>query len=165
MLFLSHILTDSKIEVIVAASALHDIGKIAIPDSILLKPGRLTTDEFTVMKTHTSKGSEILANIKDTWDDEYGEISLTICLYHHERYDGKGYPHGLKGDEIPISAQIVSLADVYDALINERVYKNAFTKEEAFNMIMNGECGVFGPHILECFQKTRDQFESLDAVS
>lgn len=158
-------LTDSKIEVIVAASALHDIGKIAIPDSILLKPGRLTSDEFSVMKTHTSKGSEILGNIKDTWDDEYGEISLTICLYHHERYDGKGYPEGLVGDAIPISAQIVSLADVYDALINERVYKDAFSKEEAFNMIMNGECGVFGPHILDCFEKTRDQFESLDAAS
>lgn len=158
-------LTQEKIEVIVSASALHDIGKIAIPDSILLKPGRLTDDEFEYMKSHTTRGCEILSNIKDTWDPEYGKVSYEICRHHHERYDGKGYPDGLKGEDIPISAQIVSLADVYDALVNERVYKSAFTKEKAFQMIVTGECGVFSPKILDCFWNVRKEFEGIAEAS
>jgi len=152
-------LTKEKIEVIVSASALHDIGKIAIPDAILLKPGKLTAEEFEYMKSHTTRGCEILKNIKNAWDEEYGAVSYEICRYHHERYDGRGYPDGLKGDQIPISAQIVSVADVYDALVNERVYKSAFSKEQAFQMIATGECGVFSPKILDCFWNVRKEFE------
>lgn len=154
-------LDQEEIEVIVSASALHDVGKIAIPDNILLKPGRLTDEEFACMKTHTTRGGEILLNIRDAWDEEYGKISYQICRHHHEKYDGRGYPDGLVGDEIPIAAQIVSIADVYDALVNERVYKDAFPKGEAFRMIMNGECGKFNPKLLECFRIERKAFEEL----
>ncbi len=149
------------IDVIVSASALHDVGKIAIPDNILLKPGKLTDEEFACMKTHTTRGGEILQNIRNAWDDEYGEISYQICRHHHEKFDGRGYPDGLVGDEIPIAAQIVSIADVYDALVNERVYKDAFPKEEAFRMITEGECGKFNPKLLECFRIERKAFEEL----
>ena len=155
-------LNEHDVDVIVSASALHDVGKVAIPDSILLKPGRLTKDEFEVMKTHTVRGCELIDNIKDIWDDKYARLSYEICRYHHERYDGLGYPDRLKGEEIPISAQIVSLADVYDALVHKRVYKDAFNYEEAYNMIMNGECGVISPKILDCFAKNRDKFEALN---
>lgn len=154
-------LTPERIEVIVSASALHDVGKIAIPDNILLKPGRLTPEEFECMKSHTTRGSEILQNIKDVWDEEYSKVSYEICRHHHEKYDGRGYPDGLAGDDIPISAQIVSIADVYDALVNERVYKDAFSKEQAFHMIVNGECGMFNPRLLECFRRERRAFEEL----
>lgn len=154
-------LTDHIIDVMVPASALHDVGKIAIPDSILLKPGRLTAEEFDVMKTHTTRGCEIIVNIQGAWDDEYAKMSYEICRHHHEKYDGKGYPDGLLGDNIPISAQIVSVADVYDALVNERVYKDAFSKEKAFNMITGGECGQFSPKLMDAFAKVRDKFESL----
>lgn len=152
-------LTKEKIDVIVAASALHDIGKIAIPDSILLKPGKLTDDEFDYMKSHTLRGCEILESMKKNWDEDYQKASYEICRSHHERYDGRGYPDGLKEDEIPVSAQLVSVADVYDALINERCYKAAFSKEEAFYMIINGECGVFSPKLMEAFRAVRRQFE------
>lgn len=154
-------ITDHMISVMVPASALHDVGKIAIPDSILLKPGRLTADEFEVMKSHTTRGCVILKNIEGAWDDEYAKMSYVICRHHHEKYDGKGYPDGLVGDEIPIAAQIVSVADVYDALVNERVYKDAIPKDKAFNMIVGGECGQFSPKLMECFRKVRGQFEAL----
>lgn len=154
-------LTQKEVDVIVSASALHDIGKIAIPDSILLKPGRLTEEEFEYMKSHTTKGGEILNSIKNVWDEEYGKVSYEICRHHHERYDGRGYPDGWKGDQIPLSAQIVSIADVYDALVNERVYKSAFSKEKAFQMIVTGECGVFSPKLLDCFWNVRKDFERL----
>lgn len=154
-------LTPERVEVIVSASALHDIGKIAIPDAILMKPGRLTESEFEYMKAHTTKGGEILNSIKNVWDEEYGKVSYEICRHHHERYDGRGYPDGMKGELIPLSAQIVSVADVYDALVNERAYKSAFSKETAFQMIMTGECGVFSPKILDCFWNVRKEFEKL----
>ncbi len=154
-------LDQEMIDVIVSASALHDVGKIAIPDNILLKPGKLTDEEFACMKTHTTRGGEILQNIRNAWDDEYGKISYQICRHHHEKFDGRGYPDGLVGDEIPIAAQIVSIADVYDALVNERVYKDAFPKEEAFRMITEGECGKFNPKLLECFRIERKAFEEL----
>lgn len=152
-------LNDHKVEVIVAASALHDVGKIAISDSILLKPGKLTDDEFTEMKTHTTRGADFIMRVKDMWDEEYSEAGYEIAKYHHEKYGGKGYPEGLAGDEIPIAAQIVSIADVYDALISKRCYKAAFEKREAYDMIMNGECGAFNPDILECFKSRVNDFE------
>lgn len=156
-------LTEHQIEVIVTASSMHDIGKITIPDSILLKPARLTKDEFEYMKSHTTRGCDIINQIKDIWDEEYRKVSYDICRHHHERYDGKGYPDGIKGDDIPISAQIVSVADVYDALVCERVYKEAYSPEVAFHMIITGECGVFSPKLLECFRKARGDFEQLAA--
>lgn len=152
-------LTPEKIETIVSTSALHDIGKITIPDKILLKPGKLTKEEFEYMKSHTTRGCEILDTIKQEWDTEARKISYEICRHHHERYDGKGYPDGLKGEQIPISAQLVSVADVYDALVNERCYKDAFSTDEAFRMIINGECGVFSPKLMEVFRKVRKEFE------
>ena len=154
-------LTPEQVNMISTASALHDIGKISIPDSILLKKEKLTPEEYEQMKQHSYKGYLLLQNIKDIWSEEYAQISCDIAHYHHERYDGKGYPDGLKGDEIPISAQLVSLADVYDALVNVRCYKNAYTKNEAFDMIINEECGVFSPKLLECMKLSRKEFESL----
>lgn len=157
-------LTEEKIEQIASASALHDIGKIAIPDNILLKPGKLTEDEYEYMKSHASRGAEILQQIEGVWDGEYGTICYEICRHHHERYDGRGYPDALKGEEIPISAQIVSIADVYDALTSERVYKEAYTPEQAFHMIVSGDCGVFSPKLLESFRNVRKEFEALAGV-
>lgn len=154
-------LSEHDIEVMVPASALHDVGKIAIPDSILLKPGKLTPEEFECMKTHTTKGCAILENIVGLWDEEYKRVSCEICRYHHERYDGKGYPDALKGEEIPISAQIVAVADVYDALISKRVYKDAYTKAIAYDMIIHGQCGTFSDKILDCFTRVREDFEAL----
>lgn len=154
-------LTKETVEMIASASALHDIGKISIPDHILLKPGKLTNEEFDYMKLHTLKGCDILNSIKNVWGDKYSKLNYEICRHHHERYDGKGYPDNLKGDEIPVSAQIVSVADVYDALVSERVYKKAFSKEEAFEMIMEGKCGTFSPKLLRCFQECRSEFENL----
>ncbi len=154
-------LTDEDVQVIVATSALHDVGKIAISDKILLKPGRLTAEEFEYMKSHTTRGFDLLKSLESVWDDDYRKVCYEICRHHHERYDGKGYPDGLKGEDIPISAQIVSIADVYDALVSERVYKNAYSKEEAFRMIVSGECGVFSPKLTECFRSVKEQFEKL----
>ncbi len=154
-------LTESELDVIVTASALHDVGKVAIPDSILLKPGRLTDEEFMEMKQHTIRGCKILEEIKELWSGDYGKASYDICRHHHERYDGRGYPDGIAGEDIPISAQLVAIADVYDALTNDRCYKKAFTPEEAFNMIMEGQCGTFSGKILKAFERTRDEFERL----
>lgn len=154
-------LDKNMVEMITAASALHDVGKIAIPDEVLLKPGRLTDEEFALMKTHTTKGSDLLKQIEGIWSDDYQKMSYEICRYHHERYDGRGYPDGLEGEDIPISAQIVSVADVYDALVCERVYKAAFPKDKAFQMILNGECGTFSPRLMEAFKKVREDFEKL----
>ena len=136
--------------IITTASALHDIGKIGIDEKILNKPGKLTDEEFEIMKTHTVIGASILENLDVYRNEELVKTARDICRWHHERYDGKGYPDGLKGDEIPISAQVVSLADVYDALVSKRVYKKSFTHEQAMKMILNGECGQFNPILLEC---------------
>ena len=154
-------LDEDFVEVIVAASSLHDVGKISIPDNILLKPGRLTEEEFMIMKSHTIKGCEIVEKIEDIWDEEYKSVSYQICRHHHERFDGRGYPDKLVGDEIPIAAQIVSIADVYDALVCERVYKKAFPKDVAFHMIMNGDCGIFSPKLLESFRKVKEEYEAV----
>lgn len=154
-------LDAEKIDIITEASAMHDIGKIVIPDHILLKPAKLTTDEFEVMKTHTTKGCEIISSISKQQDERYLQYSYEICRYHHERYDGLGYPDGLKGQDIPIAAQIVSIADVYDALVSKRVYKKAFSKKNAYDMIQEGKCGIFSPEMLICFEKARAQYEGL----
>lgn len=147
-------ITKEQTALIVNASALHDIGKIAIPDSILLKPGKLTKDEFEEMKKHTIYGCEILERFKQE-DNDFYKYCYEICRYHHERYDGKGYPDGLKGEEIPIWAQVVSIVDVYDALVSERVYKTPYDVHEAARMIEEGECGTFSPEILDCFRLAR----------
>ena len=147
-------LTDEAIEKISSASILHDVGKIAIPDSILNKPGRLTSEEFEAMKLHTVKGCEILANMTDFLDAKTYEYSYDICRHHHERWDGRGYPDGIKGDEISIWAQVVAIADVYDALISPRVYKAPYEHSIAVKMIYNGECGIFNPKVLESFNRT-----------
>ena len=131
------------------ASALHDIGKIGIDEKILNKPGKLTKEEFDIMKTHTLIGATMLENLKMYQGEILLEVAYQICRWHHERYDGKGYPDGLVGEEIPISAQVVSLADAYDALISDRVYKKAYSHEQAVKMILNGECGAFNPVLLE----------------
>lgn len=153
-------LTRQKIDTIVRASALHDIGKIAVPDSILLKPGRLTDEEREIMCGHTTKGCEILQLLEDVQDDEQYIEAYNICRHHHERHDGKGYPDGLAGDDIPLSARLVSLVDVYDALVSVRCYKKPFDKETAYNMIMEGKCGVFAPELLECFKQCRQALEA-----
>lgn len=154
-------LNSQNIKVIEQASAMHDIGKIAIPDSILLKPGKLTSEEFDVMKTHTTKGSEIIQRIARVQGEEYSKYCYEICRYHHERFNGRGYPDGLKEDEIPIAAQIVSVADVYDALVSKRVYKSAYALEEAYEMIQNGECGVFAPKLMKCLEASKTEFERI----
>ncbi|MBQ3796374.1 MAG: response regulator [Butyrivibrio sp.] len=156
-------LNPHLLDVITQASAMHDIGKISVPDTILLKPGRLTNEEFEVMKSHTTRGSEVIEMIKDVQDKEYYEISLDICRHHHERYDGGGYPDGLKGDECSIAAQLTAIADVYDALVSDRVYKAAFPTDKAYEMIKNGECGVFSPKIMACFEFARTDMEKLVA--
>lgn len=138
---------------ITTASALHDIGKIGIDEKILNKPGKLTAEEFEIMKQHTVIGEEMLKNLEFYQDEELVRYAREICRWHHERYDGRGYPDGLVGDEIPIAAQVVSMADVYDALTSERVYKKAFSHEKAMEMILNGECGTFHPLLLECLQE------------
>jgi len=158
-------LTADRVEMIAKASVLHDIGKISISDTVLLKPGRLTKEEFEIMKTHTTKGCEILTKLVDVWSADYQKVSYEIARYHHERFDGKGYPDALAGDAIPISAQLVSLADVYDALVSTRVYKAAYPREEAFRMIMNGECGQFNPKLLRAFISARELFEAYQDAS
>lgn len=149
--------SHEEISVISTASALHDIGKIAIPSEILNKPGKLTNEEYEIMKTHSAIGDSMLEQIPYYQDEALVKAAREICRWHHERYDGRGYPDGLKGEEIPISAQIVALADVYDALTSERAYKKAFSHEKAMEMILNGECGAFGPELLGCFRDVADE--------
>ena len=152
-------LTEDDIALISTASALHDIGKISIPDSILNKPGKLTAEEFEVVKTHAAVGASTLQNLPMTQDEPLIQVAYQICRWHHERYDGHGYPDGLVGDQIPITAQVVSLADVYDALTGERCYKKAYPHETAVRMIQNGECGVFNPLLIECLLDIQDQLQ------
>ena len=154
-------LEERSVAIISSASALHDIGKIAIPDAILTKSGPLTEEEREVMKSHAITGVRILDTLGDMADREYLRYAHNICHYHHERWDGKGYPEGLAGDDIPICAQVVGLADVYDALTTKRVYKDAFPFAKAVNMILKGDCGVFSPKLLECFKHVAEAFENL----
>ena len=154
-------ITEHTVNLIAQASVMHDIGKILISDTILLKPGRLTPDEFDLMKSHTTKGCDILRMVGDVLSEDYFNMSMDIVRHHHEKYDGKGYPDGLKGEENSIAAQIVGLADVYDALVSERVYKSAYTPEKAHEMIKNGECGLFSIRLMNCFDIAQPTLESL----
>lgn len=149
-------LTPKDVYLIATASALHDIGKVEINGAILNKTGKLTAEEFDEVKKHTVLGAQMIANVHEYRDEPLVKYAYQICLYHHEKYDGKGYPKGLKGDEIPIAAQVVSLADVYDALTAKRVYKEPYSSVEAINMILNGECGQFNPVLLECLLDIKD---------
>lgn len=149
-------ISPKDVSLICNASALHDIGKISIPSEILNKPGRFTPEEFEIMKSHTIEGAKMLDDIPMHKNEPLIQIAYQICRWHHERYDGRGYPDGLKGDEIPIAAQVVALADVYDALTSKRVYKPAFTPEKAVEMILNGECGTFNPLLMECLKDSAE---------
>ena len=155
-------LTKSDISLISLLSALHDIGKIKIPEAVLNKPGKLSPAEWEMMKTHTTAGDEILSNKELDQSSKFVRTARNICRWHHEKYDGKGYPDGLVGDDIPIEAQVVSMADVYDALTSERCYKKAFSHEKAMEMILGGECGAFNPLLTQCL---RDVADSLKQVS
>ena len=150
-------LTENDILLISTASSLHDIGKISIDDKILNKPGRLTAEEFEVIKTHSVIGAEMLQDLHNTHNYPLFDKAYEICRWHHERYDGKGYPDGLSGEEIPISAQVTSLADVYDALTSNRCYKKAFSHEKAMEMILDGQCGAFNPVLLQCLKDCEKQ--------
>ncbi len=154
-------LTKETIDIICSASALHDIGKVSIPDKILTKPGSLDEAEWEIMKTHAVTGCRIIETLENMADEEYLHYAHDICHYHHERWDGGGYPEGLRGDAIPICAQVVGLADVYDALTSKRVYKEAISFSKAVNMIFRGECGAFSPKLLDCFKHVVHRFELL----
>lgn len=150
-------LTEQDCQLIATAAVFHDVGKIGIPESILLKPGKLTAEEFEVMKTHTLIGDNLIKSLEIYHDEPLLQMAAQICRWHHERYDGGGYPDGLKGEEIPICAQVVSIADVYDALTSARPYKPAFSSEKAIQMILNGECGVFNPVLVDCLLEVASQ--------
>ena len=158
-------LSWSDRQTITTASSLHDIGKIGIDEKILNKPGRLTEEERKIMNTHTTIGASILDTLGIYKDEPIVKFAHQICRWHHERYDGKGYPDGLKGEQIPIAAQVVSLADVYDALVSERCYKKGFSNEKAMEMIRNGECGAFNPILLECLEEIQDKVKKRLAES
>lgn len=149
-------ISKKDIQLICNASSLHDVGKIAIPTKILNKPGKLTAEEFEIMKTHSIEGAKLLKEMPQRENEPLIKVGYEICRWHHERYDGRGYPDGLKGDEIPIAAQVVALADVYNALRQDRVYKKAFSHEKAMEMIIGGECGAFNPILLECLKDLSD---------
>ncbi len=155
-------LTKSNISLISSLSALHDIGKIKIPEEVLNKPGKLTDEEWELMKTHSIEGDKILSSAALDQTSKFVRTARSICRWHHEKYDGKGYPDGLSGDDIPISAQVVSLADVYEALTSVRCYKDAFSHEKALDMILNGECGAFNPLLLQALKDISDELKDID---
>ena len=154
-------LTETDMAIITTASSLHDIGKIRIPEEILNKPGRLTDEEFKIMKTHSEIGASMIWDMHFLQDHPLVHTAWEICRWHHERWDGKGYPDGLKGEKIPISAQVVSIADVYDALTSERCYKKAFDHDTAIQMILDGQCGQFNPLLLKCLKKLSFQLSKM----
>ena len=154
-------LTETDIAIITTASSLHDIGKIRIPEEILNKPGRLTDEEFKIMKTHSEIGASMIWDMHFLQDHPLVHTAWEICRWHHERWDGKGYPDGLKGEEIPISAQVVSIVNVYDALTSERCYKKAFDHDTAIQMILDGQCGQFNPILLKCLKELSIQLSKM----
>ena len=154
-------LTEADIALITTASSLHDIGKIRIPEEVLNKPGRLTDEEFKIMKKHSELGAAIIKDMDFPQDHRLVHTAWEICRWHHERWDGKGYPDGLKGEEIPISAQVVSIVDVYDALTSERCYKKAFDHDTAIQMILDGQCGQFNPILLMCLKELSLQLSKM----
>ena len=156
-------LTKEDKKEIVLASSLHDIGKIGIDEKILNKPGKLTQEEYEIMKTHTTLGAAMVRQVQLEEDDSLIQYVYEICRWHHEKWDGKGYPDGLKGNYIPISAQVVSIADVYDALVSERVYKKAYSHETAIQMIINGECGEFNPLLKDCLLACQEKIQLVEA--
>lgn len=160
---LGNFFSTEQIEHISLASIMHDVGKISIPDTILNKPGRFTPEEYEIMKTHTTHGGKLLEKIPQMKELPFFKYACDIAKYHHERWDGRGYPEGLKGDEIPLWAQIVSIADVYDALVSPRCYKKAFSFDVASEMIVGGQCGIFNPDILACFQEIEHKLRTLYA--
>lgn len=157
-------LNDEACDMISTAAIFHDIGKIGISEDILYKPGKLTAEEFEIMKTHTLIGQQIIQSMDGYNDEPMLLMAAQVCRWHHERYDGGGYPDGLVGDDIPISAQVVSIADVYDALVSERVYKPAYTPQQAIQMILNGECGAFNPLLIKCLLEVSDQFSAVEST-
>lgn len=146
-------LSEEEIKLIGVGAITHDVGKISIPDAILNKRGRLTPEEYELMKTHAEKGAELLSKIPQMREHAAYRYAYDIALHHHERWDGGGYPHHLVGNQTPIWTQIVSLADVYDALVSKRCYKDALSAQEAVEMISNGQCGAFNPELLHCFRQ------------
>lgn len=154
-------LSKEDAKCITDAACYHDVGKILIPDEIIMKPLKLTEAEFDVIKSHTTKGCEILDNIKEFQTEKMYHYSYEICRYHHERYDGSGYPEQLKGENIPLSAQIVSIADAFDALMTNTTYRKAIDFEKAYSMVMEGECGMFSPRITQCFKLSKDKIEDI----
>lgn len=152
-------LTEEDIRIITLTSILHDVGKVMISDAVLLKPGKLTEDEYEYVKSHSIRGFDIIESISDGWDKEYARFAREITRSHHEKYDGSGYPDGLCGDDIPISAQLVSVADCLESLISESVYKGAIPFDKAFLMILQGECGIFSYKLLECFREAKQELE------
>lgn len=158
-------LSEADIAMITTASALHDIGKISIPEEILNKPGKLTPEEFNTIKQHTTIGADIIKQMYTGQEKPLSQLAWQICRWHHERWDGRGYPDGLLGESIPISAQVVALADVYDALTSKRCYKDAFDHEKALEMILAGECGAFNPFLLSCLRDIDGNVFSYEVVS
>lgn len=154
-------LTHSEVELMGIAAITHDVGKISIPDAILNKPGRLTPEEYDIMKLHTVKGAELLASIPQMRNHMAYQYAYDIALHHHERWDGRGYPDGLVGDQTPIWTQVVALADVYDALSTKRCYKDAYPNDVALNMIIDGQCGAFNPRLLQCFKAAEPELRRL----
>lgn len=153
--------TDEYIDQIAEAAMLHDVGKICIPDEVLNKPGKLTPEERIVMESHAQKGEEIIKkHLSNVQDSTQLQLTMDICRGHHERWDGNGYPRKLKGDEIPITAQLVSVADVYDALVTDRCYRPAFDYATAYDMVMGGKCGVFNPKLMKCLEQALPEIEA-----
>ncbi|MBR1815821.1 MAG: HD domain-containing protein [Lachnospiraceae bacterium] len=159
----SHLTKEIAVN-IADASCLHDIGKILIPDEIMMKPTKLTDSEFDMVKSHTTKGCEILEALREFQTDEMYHYSYEICRYHHERYDGKGYPEKLIGESIPLSAQIVSIVDAFDALMTNTAYRKAIDFDTAYSMILDGECGVFSPRITQCFKMNKDKIAEISRL-
>uniref|UniRef100_UPI004057726C response regulator n=1 Tax=Agathobacter sp. TaxID=2021311 RepID=UPI004057726C len=155
-------LSDGVIEMVATSAILHDVGKIAIPDHILNKPGRLNHEEYELIKSHTLRGCELLERVPEFMDKKIYQYSYDICRHHHERWDGRGYPDNLSGDEISIWAQVVSVADVYDALTSPRVYKQAYSHKVALAMIFNGECGAFNPKVLKALEEVKEHFAEIE---
>ena len=165
-LFPEYNLTEKQVREIASAASLHDVGKLKVPDRILNKASRMTDQEYEAYQSHTYKGkkmfSDLAKNLPDkNPDKEFFELCARICMSHHERYDGEGYPEHLKGEEIPIEAQLVGLADIYDDTISDRLYKKAIPKLKAYEMIQNGEMGMFSPKLMVIFRECRSALEEI----
>ena len=154
--------TDKFLKQVVKAAPMHDLGKIAIDDSILRKPGKFTDEEYAEMKRHTTEGARIVSSIlQSVEDEEFVEIAKNVALYHHEKYNGRGYPQGVSGENIPLEARIMALADVFDALVSVRCYKNAFTFDEAFEIIEKDLGEHFDPQLGRIFIECREELEEI----